>query len=469
MNLLPVLRQRYFDANGNPLAGGKLYSYQSGTTTPQNTYTDSVGGTPNANPVILDANGEANVWADPSLSYKFVLKTSADVVQWTVDNVIGLATNNSVVTASLQDGAVTTPKLADDSVTAAKLADSVATDSDRAVTTNHIRDGAVTTAKIADAGVTVAKLSTVVRDTFAQGSPRNLSLTASVATSALTIAIKGVDGSDPSAASPVYVTFRSSTSASGVPLIRSAVAATSFVVSSGSTLGHVSGVDHYIYVYAIDNAGTVELAVSSSIFDEGTLVSTVAEGGGGAADSGATMYSTAARTNLACRLIGRMKSNQAAAGAWGVSPTEISLAPFRILKPYAFYRTTAADSIVTATIMNYVTKTKDTRESVTTGGSWKFTAPESGAYNVSAVLRLGANTLGATQAIRLYIYKNGASLIVGPAVYGNGSSISASCGVSGTIDMAAGDYVDIRGDGASTALDGNAGNNWVTISKVIDL
>jgi microcystin-dependent protein len=122
VNLLPVLRTRYFDADGAPLAGGKLYTYQSGTTTPQATYTDSAGGTPNANPVVLDANGEAAVWADPSLSYKFVLKNSSDVTQWTVDNVVGLLTDEAVATASIQDSAVTAAKLATGAVTAAKLA-----------------------------------------------------------------------------------------------------------------------------------------------------------------------------------------------------------------------------------------------------------------------------------------------------------------------------------------------------------
>lgn len=47
------------------------------------------GGTTNTNPVILDSNGEANVWIDPSLTYKFVLKDASDVTQWTVDQVSG--------------------------------------------------------------------------------------------------------------------------------------------------------------------------------------------------------------------------------------------------------------------------------------------------------------------------------------------------------------------------------------------
>lgn len=152
-NIAPFLRQRYFDSNGNPLAGGKLYTYQAGTTTPQATYTDSTGGTPNANPVILDADGEADVWLDTSLSYKFVLKDSTDATQWTVDNVVGLATANSISTASLQDLSVTTGKIADDAVTAAKLADSASVDGDRAVTTDHIRNLAVTRGKLATGGL----------------------------------------------------------------------------------------------------------------------------------------------------------------------------------------------------------------------------------------------------------------------------------------------------------------------------
>lgn len=82
---------QFVDANGNPLAGGKLYTYAAGTTTPLATYTDYGGGTPNANPVILDSRGEANVWLSTAL-YKFKLTTSTNVDVWTVDNIGGFAT-----------------------------------------------------------------------------------------------------------------------------------------------------------------------------------------------------------------------------------------------------------------------------------------------------------------------------------------------------------------------------------------
>lgn len=88
--LLPVLKQRFFDANGDPLAGGKLYSYDATTNTRLATYTDYGGLTANANPTILDANGEADIWIN-SGNYKFVLKDADDVVQWTINNVRGFS------------------------------------------------------------------------------------------------------------------------------------------------------------------------------------------------------------------------------------------------------------------------------------------------------------------------------------------------------------------------------------------
>jgi hypothetical protein len=80
-------RFQAFDSNGDPLAGGKLYSYAAGTTTPQATYTTSALTTPNANPVILDSQGRATVWLSDLLRYRMVLKTAADVTITDDDNI----------------------------------------------------------------------------------------------------------------------------------------------------------------------------------------------------------------------------------------------------------------------------------------------------------------------------------------------------------------------------------------------
>ena len=85
-SLTPIPKTQFFDANGNPLVGGKLYTYAAGTTTPLATYTDFGGGTPNANPIILDARGEGNVWLGSS-SYYMELRDSTNALIWSVDNI----------------------------------------------------------------------------------------------------------------------------------------------------------------------------------------------------------------------------------------------------------------------------------------------------------------------------------------------------------------------------------------------
>lgn len=85
--LTPTPKQQFLDANGAPLAGGKVYTYAAGTTTPLVTYTDESGTVPNTNPVILDSRGEAAIWLGVA-SYKLKLTTAADVEIWTVDNIV---------------------------------------------------------------------------------------------------------------------------------------------------------------------------------------------------------------------------------------------------------------------------------------------------------------------------------------------------------------------------------------------
>lgn len=104
-------RQSYADSNGNPLAGGRLYTYAAGTSTPLATYSDAAGLVPNANPVVLDARGEATVfWG--SAAYKVVLKDAADVTVWTQDDltVRGLVTATGAATArTIEDHLATLP------------------------------------------------------------------------------------------------------------------------------------------------------------------------------------------------------------------------------------------------------------------------------------------------------------------------------------------------------------------------
>jgi hypothetical protein len=84
--LTPTPKTAFVNAAGEPLVGGRLYTYIAGTTTLQTTYTDSTAATANTNPVILDSRGEANVWLGGAI-YKFVLKDATDALIWSVDNI----------------------------------------------------------------------------------------------------------------------------------------------------------------------------------------------------------------------------------------------------------------------------------------------------------------------------------------------------------------------------------------------
>jgi hypothetical protein len=82
--LTPAPKMQFFDINGEPLVGGKVYTYQAGTTTPLATYTDNTGASANPNPVILNARGEAPIWLGSGI-YKFKLTDANEVEIWTVD------------------------------------------------------------------------------------------------------------------------------------------------------------------------------------------------------------------------------------------------------------------------------------------------------------------------------------------------------------------------------------------------
>ena len=75
------------DSAGVPVVGGKVYTYETGTTTNKATYQDQGEVTANANPVILDANGEANIWLLTDGLYTFVIKDSDDNTLATIDDV----------------------------------------------------------------------------------------------------------------------------------------------------------------------------------------------------------------------------------------------------------------------------------------------------------------------------------------------------------------------------------------------
>jgi hypothetical protein len=79
-------RARVFTDEGLVGAGYKLYFYETGTTTPKDSYSDDALTIANSNPVVADANGRfGDIFLTTANEYKCVLNTDLDVLVWTAD------------------------------------------------------------------------------------------------------------------------------------------------------------------------------------------------------------------------------------------------------------------------------------------------------------------------------------------------------------------------------------------------
>lgn len=89
--------QQFFNpVTGAFLAGGKVYSYEAGSSTPKFLHTTSVGDVNQTNPVILDSYGKVNggIWG--SGNYKIVVKDSTDAITvLTIDDIAAGAVGGS--------------------------------------------------------------------------------------------------------------------------------------------------------------------------------------------------------------------------------------------------------------------------------------------------------------------------------------------------------------------------------------
>lgn len=179
---------------------------------------------------------------------------------------------------------------------------------DGSVTTAKIVDGNVTTSKILDANVTLAKLEDVAKTSKIQ--PVN----ATVATNTMTITL-----------APTVLDTRSTTLGSGAVTTVSNATSISLVVPNLATLGSVNAVQSRYPVIAMNNSGTLELAIvniaGGNDLSETGLISTTAISATSTASN--VFYSTTARTNVAYRVVGYIESTQATAGTWATAPSTV--------------------------------------------------------------------------------------------------------------------------------------------------
>jgi hypothetical protein len=78
--LLQSPEQQFCDLNGAPFAGGLLYTYVTGTTTPKATWLDAGGSALNTNPIVLDSAGRALIYGDGA--YRLILNDAVGNLIW---------------------------------------------------------------------------------------------------------------------------------------------------------------------------------------------------------------------------------------------------------------------------------------------------------------------------------------------------------------------------------------------------
>lgn len=152
----------------------------------------------------------------------------------------------------------------------------------------------------------------------------NLAFATSVSSNALTVSVKTKSGSDATSTNPIQIGFRDATASTGTYNVRSITGALSLTVPSGATLGDVGGSTIFnIYVYLIDNGGTLELALGNQLVDTTRVISTTVMNT--SSDSQLIVYSGTARSNVPVRLLGKLRSTQSTPGTWASNVTDIAV------------------------------------------------------------------------------------------------------------------------------------------------
>jgi hypothetical protein len=183
----------------------------------------------------------------------------------------------------------------------------------------------------------------------------NFNIETSIASSALTIKLKDRIGNYPSELIPTVIQMRSATAIAGGQLTNLVTKQINLTVGSAATLGHRGGVNQYIWVNLINDAGVLDLAVSGTepYFNEdlasSVLIST-------AATTGSTLYSGISHSGEKPHaLIARLTSNQTSSGVYNTLPSKIALRPIAKVAsvPWSTYTPTAGAAFGTATNISF--------------------------------------------------------------------------------------------------------------------
>ena len=303
---LPNGKQQFLDGNGAPLASGTVAFYLPGTLTPTNTYQDSGLTTPNANPLTLDANGEAIIWGADSTQYRQIVKDSGGNTIW--DEVVGsnFSVSNSGVAFVAQPNDFT-------------AANTFSGNNNAFTGTGNSFSNPVSVASASAMGqaVNLGQLNSVQSELQAQIALSFPTPTASVSSNILTVGI-----SAPQANSPATLEFRNPSPTNGAPVSVTLGTVPSLQVPSGATLGTQNGQTARLYLGLAYNGGSPVMCICNGFIDETVLQSPTTIGA--SSNSPNVIYSASAVSSPSpVRVIGFIDISEATAGTWATGPTTV--------------------------------------------------------------------------------------------------------------------------------------------------
>lgn len=274
--------------------------------------------------------------------------------------------------------------------------------------TGLLGDKLVSTQMLQDFCVTPQKLS------FATSLDTNFGLSATLSANALTLNLLTSAGTTPSTLNPVRLTFRSNSLTLGNMDQVSVTSAVSLTVPAGATLGMANGVAQDISVYALNNAGTILLAVEGSDAASTNLLPVITAISG-SSNSGTTLYSSSAFAGgLPAIFLGRINFTQATAGQWVSAPNYYNLG-INTVRNFVTGNTSANSGVKTPTATgNYQLMT--TNSITLVPGIWDLSG--------IALFTNGGTTAGYTATGVNFYEANGADSAVAPTSLGTSSNFT---------------------------------------------
>lgn len=257
-------------------------------------------------------------------------------------------------------------------------------------------------------------------------------ITPSIAASALTLTLTNEFGDPITPTAPLRIDIDDGTT-NAKRLVRYIRYPLTLVVTSGATLGHPDARQSFANIYAMDTAGstTVELAISSRLYQAGNLLTTVAMSN--SADLPAVAYSLTARTAVPAVRIGLLTSTQTTAGTWATAPT-IILQDMPMMGPACRYTSNNGQTMTrnSATVVKYEDVVYDYYNSydISTG---LFTAPWNGRYGFRAAASVTSGNTPSYGAFRLIL--DGSAIYYGSVSRTSGqvNSSNSSAAIAGEV------------------------------------